>query len=249
MKTGESEMNNIIQIQNLTKAFDGKEVVANCNMNVQKNSIYGFLGANGAGKTTVLKLITGLLNPTAGKISVMNLDSQESNSEVLRNIGCMIETPLFYEHLSATENLELHLSYMDIQNTNVGEVLNLVGLSSTGNQSVSQFSLGMRQRLGIARAIIHKPKILLLDEPINGLDPMGIKEMRELFLTLVKKENMTIVVSSHILSEIEYVADKIGVIVDGAIVEEVTLSSIREKYPEGLEEYFLSKMSGGKNNE
>lgn len=236
-----------IKTINLVKTFDGNEVIKNCNMKVQEGTIYGFLGANGAGKTTIFKILVGLLIPTAGSIEILGLDHFDNN-EILKSIGSIIETPMFYEHLSAKENLEIHLSYMGIVNSNIEETLEMVGLRGTGKQPVSQFSLGMRQRLGIARAIIHNPKLLILDEPINGLDPMGIREMRELFLDLVKNHNMTILISSHILSEIEHIADTIGVIVDGQIIEEVSLSSIKDQFPNGLEDYFFSLMSGGKKN-
>lgn len=237
--------NKIINVQNLTKTFDEKEVICRCNMTVPQGVIYGFLGANGAGKTTIFKLITGLLNPTYGQINILGLDIGKNHNKVLKQLGCMIESPIFYDHLSATENLEIHLKYMGYIDANIEKTLDDIGLGSTGKRPVSQFSLGMKQRLGIARAIIHKPRILILDEPINGLDPMGVREMRELFIRLVQEEHMTIIISSHILSEIEYIADIIGVIVNGSIVEEITLSSIKEKFPNGLEEYFFYIMSGG----
>lgn len=237
--------NKIINVQNLTKTFNEKEVIYRCNMTVPQGVIYGFLGANGAGKTTIFKLITGLLNPTYGQINILGLDIETNHNKILKQLGCMIESPIFYDNLSATENLEIHLKYMGAIDANIEKTLNDVGLVSTGKKPVSQFSLGMRQRLGIARAIIHKPRILILDEPINGLDPMGIREMRELFIRLVQEENMTILISSHILSEIEYMADIIGVIVNGSIVEEINLASIKEKFPNGLEDYFFNIMSGG----
>ncbi|MED3993757.1 ATP-binding cassette domain-containing protein [Peribacillus frigoritolerans] len=238
----------VIKTKRLVKTFKGKEVIKNFDMTVQKGTIYGFLGANGAGKTTVFKLLMGLLIPNAGKIEILGLDHAENKYEILQCIGSIIETPIFYEHLSAKENLEIHLSYMGVPNSHIENTLEIVGLKGVGKQPVSEFSLGMRQRLGIARAIIHKPKILILDEPINGLDPIGIREMRELFIDLVTNQNMTILISSHILSEIEHIADTIGVIVDGNIIEEVTLSSIKEQYPDGLEDYFFNLMKGGNKN-
>ena len=239
-------MNNnfAVKVENLTKTFDGHEVIKNCNLNVQKGTIYGFLGANGAGKTTVFKMLSGLLTPTMGKAQVLDMDVLKDQSGILRNIGTIIETPIFYEHLSATENLEIHLAYMGVNNNEIDAVLTKVGLNNTGTQPVSKFSLGMRQRLAIARALIHKPKLLILDEPINGLDPMGIREMRELFLDIVKNQDMTILISSHILSEIEHIADTIGVIVNGIVVREVSLAEVKEECPTGLEDYFLDIMTG-----
>lgn len=233
-----------VKATSLVKTFEGKEVIKNCNLTVRKGTIYGFLGANGSGKTTVFKILMGLLIPNAGNIEILGLDSIENKNKILKSIGSIIEIPVFYDHLTARENLELHLSYMGIANPHIDYTLEMVGLKNTDKLPVSKFSLGMRQRLGIARAIIHKPEILILDEPINGLDPMGIREMRELFLNLVKNHNMTILISSHILSEIEHIADTIGVIVDGRIVEEVSLSSIKDQFPDGLEDYFFDIMSG-----
>jgi ABC-2 type transport system ATP-binding protein len=238
-------MEHAVEIKNLVKTFGQNEVIRNCNMTVKKGTIYGFLGANGAGKTTVLKLIAGLLNITSGQIELMGHSNIRNKEKLLRNIGSLIEVPAFYDHLSAKENLEIHLSYMGIPHSGIGKALADVGLSGAENQTISEFSLGMRQRLGIARAIIHKPALLLLDEPINGLDPMGIREMRELFTSLTHEQGMTMIISSHILGEIEHIADDIGVIVNGTIVREVSMSEIKRKYPSGLEDYFFKIMNGG----
>lgn len=241
-------MNNnlAIKIEHLTKTFDGLEVVKNCNMNVPQGKIYGFLGANGAGKTTVFKILSGLLTPTAGTVIIDGNDITIEKNKILQKIGSVNETPVFYEHLSATENLKIHLTYMGSNNIeDIEKTLIKVGLFNTGEQPVSKFSLGMRQRLAIARAIIHKPTLLILDEPINGLDPMGIKEMRELFVKLSSHDNVTLLISSHILSEIEHIADVVGVIVNGTIVEEVLLSDIKKQTSNGLENYFFELMSGG----
>ncbi len=239
----------VVKTEKLVKAFRGQEIIKSCNMNVRQGSIYGFLGANGAGKTTVFKMLTGLLLPTAGKAEVLGLDVVEHRDEILKNIGSMIEVPIFYDHLTATENLEIHLSYMGVQGIGISTALELVGLEPSNKNLVSRYSLGMRQRLGIARALVHDPKLLILDEPINGLDPMGIREMRELFSRLVREKNITILLSSHILSEIEQIADTVGVIVSGTIVEETDLSKVRERYPTGLEDYFFNIMTGGNRNE
>ena len=236
--------NTAIEIRNLTKVFDGKEVLRGCNLTVQSGTIYGLLGANGAGKTTMFKLITGLLSPTAGNIKVQGETLSVDNKDFLRKMGILIETPFFYDHLSARENLEIHLSYMEQSFEKIGQVLEMVGLGDTGKQPVSKFSLGMKQRLAIGRAISHSPQILILDEPINGLDPMGIRQIRNLFLSLAK-DGMTLLISSHILSEIEHIADVVGVLTNGNVVQEVAICEIKKQYPNGLEEYFFQIMSGG----
>lgn len=235
-----------IQTRHLVKCFGQNEVIKDCSMCIEQGTIYGFLGANGAGKTTIFKLLTGLLNPDSGSVQILGSNMLENRDRMLSQIGSLIETPTFYEHLSARKNLEIHLAYMGVQGFGVDKALQMVGLSDIGEKEVAKFSLGMRQRLGIARALIHQPQILILDEPINGLDPMGIKEIRELFLQLVKENGMTILISSHILSEIEHIADKIGVIVDGRIVCESDLAQIKSEYQGSLEDYFFNIMSGGK---
>lgn len=236
--------NTAVEIRNLTKVFDGKEVLRSCNLTVQSGTIYGLLGANGAGKTTMFKLITGLLSPTAGNIKVQGETLSIDKKDFLRKMGILIETPVFYDHLSAKENLEIHLSYMEQSFEKIGQVLEMVGLGDTGKQPVSKFSLGMKQRLAIGRAISHSPQILILDKPINGLDPMGIRQIRNLFLSLAK-DGMTLLISSHILSEIEHIADVVGVLTNGNIVQEVAICEIKKQYPNGLEEYFFQIMSGG----
>ncbi|MGG5314615.1 ABC transporter ATP-binding protein [Enterococcus sp. AZ072] len=233
-----------VETDNITKTFLTHEVLKNCSIHIEKGTIYGFLGTNGAGKTTLFKILSGLLIPTAGSAQVLGINVVSESKSVLGEIGTIIDTPIFYEHLSATENLKIHLEYMGKKNEDIEAVLSQVGLKYSNEQPVSKFSLGMRQRLAIARAIVHKPKLLILDEPINGLDPMGIKEIRNLFVTLVKEQKMTLLISSHILTEIEYIADTIGVIVDGTIIKEVPMMGIRAQYPSGLEDYFIDIMNG-----
>lgn len=238
-----------VQTKKLTKVFPGNEAVKNCNMNVERGTIYGLLGPNGAGKTTLFKIISGLLTPTMGNAQVLGKDIVSERDIILSKIGTIIETPIFYEHLSAAGNLGIHLAYMKKKPGDIDAVLSKVGLSNTGVQPVSKFSLGMRQRLAIARAIIHKPELLILDEPINGLDPMGIREMRDFFIALVKEQNMTLLIYSHILTEIEHIADTIGIIKDGTIVREVSMAELKSESPSGLEDYFMDIMTGRKENE
>ncbi|MBW4847888.1 MAG: ATP-binding cassette domain-containing protein [Lachnospiraceae bacterium] len=235
-----------IQINHLAKSFGSNQVITDCSMRVEQGTIYGFLGENGAGKTTILKMLTGLLTPYTGSIEILGSDMLRNRDKLLSKIGSLIESPTFYEHLSAKKNLEIHLAYMGVPGISSDNVLKLVGLSNTGEKAVSKFSLGMRQRLGIARALIHQPQILILDEPLNGLDPMGIKDMRELFLNLTQQNGMTILLSSHIISEIEHVADKVGIIADGRILCESNLAQIKTESKGSLEDYFFNLMSGGK---
>ncbi len=173
------------------------------------------------------------------------MDSVKDNAKILRHTGSLIETPVFYEHLSAADNLLLHLAYMGIENRKVESVLERVGLPGTGTQPVREFSLGMRQRLAIARAIIHRPEVLILDEPVNGLDPAGIREMRILFRQLADQDGVTILLSSHLLSEVRQITDRIGVIADGRLVLEANTEEIRKKHPKDMEDYLIGVMEGG----
>ena len=235
----------VIQVNNLTKCFGEKEVLRDCSMTLYRGTIYGLLGMNGAGKTTLFKLLTGLLCPDYGSIEILGSDMLKERDKMLARIGSLIEAPVFYEHLSARKNLELHLSYMDTAGMGAEKALQMVGLTGIGEKAVSAFSLGMRQRLGIARAIVHEPELLVLDEPINGLDPVGIKQMRELFVNLVKEKKTTILFSSHILSETEHIADTVGVLSGGKIVDEADLKELKERKQGSLEDYFFTLMTGG----
>jgi len=228
MDIGGAKMTTMIEISEVSKLYKNEEVVSKVNMDIKKGEIYGFLGPNGAGKTTIMKMILNLVKPSAGEIRINKELIQKKSYKYLKKIGNIIETPVFYNQLTAKENLELHSEYNDrLSNARIEEVLELVGLKSVGKKLVTEFSLGMRQRLGIARAILTDPEILILDEPINGLDPIGIKEIRELLLFLKNNHGMTILISSHIVSEIECIADTIGVINQGKLLREVQLSEIR----------------------
>ncbi|MGE7979727.1 ABC transporter ATP-binding protein [Psychrobacillus sp. NPDC093200] len=228
-------MSYILKTNHLTKVFEGREVVSSVNMHVQKGEIYGFLGPNGAGKTTVMKMITNLIKPTNGEIEIFGEKLTDRLYEVLKRIGSIIEYPIFYEKLTARETLDLHCEYMGFYDKKeIEKVLEMVNLH-TGGKRVKEFSLGMKQRLGIARAIITKPELLILDEPINGLDPIGIKEMRELFGMLCKEYGITILVSSHILGEIEQLADTIGVINNGKLIKEISMNQLAQSQSDYIE--------------
>ena len=230
------EMSYILKTSNLTKTYNGKEVVSNVSMNIKKGEIYGFLGPNGAGKTTIMKMMTNLVKPTSGEIEIFDQKLTDTSYDFLKRLGTIIEYPVFYERLTGRENLELHCEYMGYHDKGaIDKALDLVNLKNIDNKLVKDFSLGMKQRLGIARAITTKPELLILDEPINGLDPIGIKELRNLFKMLSKEYGITILISSHILGEIEQMADTIGVINSGRLIEEVSMQSIRESNTEYIE--------------
>lgn len=203
----------ILRTYNLTKRYGSTAVVDNVNMNIKKGEIYGFLGRNGAGKTTTLRMIMGLVSPTKGEYELFG--HRGGNREMLGRIGAIIETPGFYPNLTAEENLEIHRRLMGIPNREYGdEAIEISGLKDHDikRKKVGKFSLGMKQRPGIARALLHKPELLILDEPTNGLDPVGIKEIRQTLVELNKKREITILMSSHILGEIQQIATNIGII-------------------------------------
>lgn len=222
-------MPDILRTNNLTKTIDGKELVKNVNMHVKEGEIYGFLGPNGAGKTTVMKMITNLWKPTEGTVELFGRSITPDSYEFLRRMGSIIEFPTFYEHLSGKENLRLHREYMGYYHPgSVENALEMLELTEAANTPVKKYSLGMKQRLGIARAILCKPELLVLDEPTNGLDPSGMKKLRDLFKTLCTEYGITIIISSHILSEVESIADTIGIINHGNMMNEISMKEISE---------------------
>ncbi len=229
-------MTYLVQTNQLTKVYGGKEVISAVNMHVKKGEIYGFLGPNGAGKTTIMKMITNLIKPTSGDIEIFGKTLTNRSYDVLKRLGTIIEFPIFYEKLTARETLDLHCEYMGYYDKKeIDHVLDLVKLINTDGKPVKDFSLGMKQRLGIARAIITKPELLILDEPINGLDPIGIKEIRELFKMLCKEYGITIIISSHILGEIEQIADTIGVINNGRLIQEISMDHVNRNQTDYIE--------------
>ena len=236
----EIEMRNIVEIKEVFKTIDKEEILSGINLQIAEGEIYGFLGPNGAGKTTLMKCMLTLSTITSGSIEIFGKNLQEHREEILSQIGSIIESPSFYENFTAKEILEIHAQYMGkaITESDIIRALRMVGLKNT-TKKVKDFSLGMRQRLGLARAFLTKPKLLILDEPINGLDPIGIQEIRNLLLSLSKEHGITILISSHILSEISQIADRIGFIKNGEIVEQVSMKEIRRENID-LEEYFIS---------
>lgn len=206
-------MKAILKTNNLCKDFKKQKAVNNVSITVRENSIYGLLGPNGAGKSTTLKMITGMLRPTSGKVL---FNGHEWNRKDLEQIGALIETPPLYENLSAVENLEVRAKLLNIPKTRIDKVLKMVDLQNTGRKKAGQFSMGMKQRLGIAIALLNSPKLLILDEPTNGLDPIGIQELRSLIRSFPSKR-ITVILSSHILSEVQLIADDIGIISNGIL--------------------------------
>lgn len=226
-------MEYVLQTTDLTKSFRGRPAVNKVNLSVKKGDIYGFIGKNGAGKTTFIRLISGLAHPSEGSIQLFgssDLDNQR------RKTGTMIENPALYPHMTARQNLHYYcrLLGLDSENT-IEDMLCLVGLNDTGKKKAKNFSLGMKQRLAIAVSLLGDPEFLLLDEPINGLDPSGIKEIRELIVKLNKEKNITILISSHILGELSKIANRYGVINNGTMVEEFTQDELESRCSGELE--------------
>jgi ABC-2 type transport system ATP-binding protein len=224
-------MNNVIlETKKLSKKFQKQYAANEISISVPQNSIYGLLGPNGAGKSTLLKMIVGMLNPTSGEII---FDGHKWSRKDLQVIGSLIESAPLYENLTAKDNLKVRTTVLGLPDSRIGEVLNIVGLEDTGKKRAGQFSMGMKQRLGIAIALLNNPKLLILDEPTNGLDPFGIQDLRNLIKSFPEK-NITVILSSHILSEVEQVADNIGIISGGILGYEGKL-----KKGEDLEKLFM----------
>ena len=222
-------MSDIICVDGLIKEYAGIKVVDGVSFSVNKGEIYGLLGRNGAGKTTIMKILLGLANPTSGKVSILGKDmSVNSEKKVLKKVGCIIENPGFYSNLTGTENLEIFAKLRGLDQDSVKKALELVNLPYKDKKLFSKYSLGMKQRLAIANAIMHNPEILVLDEPINGLDPIGIAEVREL-LKKLKESGVSVLISSHILSELENVADRISIIDFGKMIEEINMKEWKNK--------------------
>lgn len=222
--------NYIIETKNLTKVYGEQTVVNSVNLHIEKGSIYGLLGRNGAGKTTIMKMILGLTDISNGEVSVFNQNIKGNEKKIYPRIGAIIETPGFYPNLTGTENLEIFAMLRGTAFPNaVKNALEVVGLPYKDKKLFGNYSLGMKQRLGIANAIIHDPEVLILDEPTNGLDPIGIAEVRDFIKDLSVKKGKTILISSHILSEITLLADTVGIIDKGVLLEENSMEELNKK--------------------
>ncbi|MFA9464967.1 MAG: ABC transporter ATP-binding protein [Velocimicrobium sp.] len=222
--------NPIVSTKNLSKRYAKQFRVDHVDLNVPSNAIYGFLGPNGAGKSTTLKMLLGLTIPTNGSVQIFGMESTSKNRlELLKNTGSLIESPSYYGHLSAEDNLRIGAMLKGVPQTQIPELLSLVRLSTQKDKKVNQYSFGMKQRLGIATALLGYPKLLILDEPTNGLDPSGIQEIRELINSLPKSYGMSVIVSSHLLSEIDQMADYVGIIDEGHLIFQDSLENLHQK--------------------
>lgn len=229
----EYKVDYIMETVGLRKSYKGNVVVNDVNIHVLKGAIYGFVGPNGAGKSTVMKMILNLIQPEAGEVQLFGEKVTDQSYEVFKRVGSIIENPYFYEKMTARQNLELHCDYMGFPNKErIDEVLQMVDLQNVEGKQIRHYSLGMKQRLAIARAILAKPEFLILDEPINALDPEGIRKMRNLFQRLNQEDETTIFISSHILSEVDLIADTIGIIQHGNLLAELPIEEIHKHQTE-----------------
>lgn len=224
----------IIETNGLTRRYGQHVSVDHINLRVPKGKIYGFLGANGAGKTTTIRMLLSLIRGDEGSIRIMGQSLQRDREKILRNVGSLVEGPSYYGHLSAYKNLKIICNLLDLPEKDIDEFLDIVRLSPFARQTVKGYSLGMKQRLGIAQALIRRPKLLILDEPMNGLDPAGIQEIRNLMLSLCHQQGITIFLSSHILSEIQTIADEIGIIQNGRLIFQDSIQELEKKSPARL---------------
>lgn len=225
----------IIQTQNLTKKYRGRPAVDHLNLEIEKGDIYGFLGPNGAGKTTTIRMLLGLIQPSEGSIRIFGRELQKDKLAILRRIGSLVEYPSYYGHLNAVDNLEAIRRILGTPKSRIDEVLEIVSLTSESRRPVKGFSLGMKQRLGIAASLLGSPDLLILDEPTNGLDPNGIHEIRELIKSMPAQYGITVLVSSHLLSEVEQMANRVGIIRDGRMVFQDTIHNLRQQASHDME--------------
>lgn len=219
----------IIETRGLVKKYRNRAAVEDLNLNIHKGEIYGFLGPNGAGKTTTIRLLLGLISPTAGSIEMFGKDLRKEKLNILRRVGSLVESPSYYGHLTAIQNLEVLRRILDVPKSRIAEVLDIVQLTGEEKRPVKGFSLGMKQRLGIAAALLGSPELLILDEPTNGLDPSGIQEIRDLIKRMPQEHGITVLVSSHLLSEIELMADTVGIIRQGRMVYQNRITALQQE--------------------
>ncbi len=218
-----------VETRGLTKRYGSQTVVDHVDLAIPRGGVYGFLGPNGAGKSTTMKMLLGLAKPTSGDVRIFGHDLRDNRGEILHQIGSLIEGPAFYPHLTGAENLRLVAAYLSCDRDSVDRALDIVGLTDAAGKRARQYSLGMKQRLGIAMALVSDPELLLLDEPTNGLDPAGVAEIRHLITRLAHDRGITVMVSSHLLSEIEQMADVVGIIQAGRLRYQGTLAGLQDQ--------------------
>ena len=234
----------ILKCENLNKKIGKKEILKGISLELDEGDILGFIGPNGAGKTTTIKLILGLQSITSGKVFINDYDIERDFEKAIAKVGSIVENPDLYMYMSGYDNLKLIANlYKTVDKKRIDEVVNLVGLENRIHDKVSKYSLGMRQRLGVAQAILHKPTLLILDEPTNGLDPEGIKSMRELLVKLAKEEHMAILISSHNLAELESFCNKVCIIKNGVIIETSDIQDVKKEVSDG---YFIFEVNDTK---
>ncbi|MEN8905351.1 MAG: ABC transporter ATP-binding protein [Clostridiales bacterium] len=235
-------MNEVLEVENLFKKYKNGRGVENISFKIKEGEVLGLLGPNGSGKTTIMKSITGLLNIGQGKVNICGYDLSENFEKAITQLGCLIEKPVSLEYMTAYNNLKIISRYYEgIDSSRIDEVLESVGLKKYKNEKVKNFSLGMKQRLSIGMAILHKPKLIILDEPANGLDVEGTKELRDIILKLSKEYMISFLISSHLIYEIELICDQILILKEGKIIDRCTVADVIDK-GEVLESYFLDKI-------
>ncbi|MEW6604916.1 MAG: ATP-binding cassette domain-containing protein [Thermoproteota archaeon] len=235
----------VIKTEHLTKELGAIRIIDDVNISVPPNSIYGLLGPNGAGKTTIIRILLGLIRPSHGSVRIFNKELQAARKEILAQIGALVETPSLYPHLTGRENLLVTTTLLGIDANKINDVLEAVDLQYAADRKVEQYSLGMKQRLGLALALINDPKLLILDEPTNGLDPAGVRNTRNFIMKLPEQFGITVMLSSHLLHEVEQVATQIGILNKGKLVFQGDLSTLKETYKtKRLEDAFMNLTDG-----
>lgn len=227
--------NTVLELKNVSKTFGRRKVIDDISLEVKEGEIYGFLGPNGSGKTTTIKMILSLISLDSGTITVNGFDTKKQFEKAMECIGAIVENPDMYKYMSGIDNLKLHARIRNVDKKRIDEVLELVELKDRAKEKVGKYSLGMKQRLGLALTLLHKPKVLILDEPTNGLDPAGIKKLRDILKQISHQEGVAVFVSSHILSEMQLMCDKVAVLNDGKIVKIENIVNVQEEKIEQLE--------------
>lgn len=227
--------NTVLELKNVSKSFGKRKIIDNISLKVNSGEIFGFLGPNGSGKTTTIKMILRLIDSDDGEIKVNGLDNRKQFEQAMECIGAIVENPDMYKYMSGIDNLKLHARIRNIDEKRINEVLEMVGLKDRAKDKVGKYSLGMKQRLGLALTLLHNPKVLILDEPTNGLDPAGIKQLRDILKKISHEENVAVFVSSHILTEMQQMCDRVAVLDNGKIVKIEQITNSKEEKIETIE--------------